>query len=314
MTKDFVTVDHITRRFKQLVAVQDLNFSIRKGEIFGILGPDGTGKTTLLRMMAGVLNPTSGNIRIGDLDTVKQAEAVKARIGYMPQRFGLYSDLSVAENLDFVADIFEVHGEVRRRRMSELYDFTQLERFKERRAGQLSGGMKKKLGLACSLIHEPEVLLLDEPTTGVDPVARRSFWDLLSGLHAKGTTTIVSTPYMDEAERCNRVLLLFEGKILACDTPQRIKKMIPGSVIAIQNNDIRHLKTVIEELPFLLDIQTYGDQLNLIVSGDAEVAKQNIQAHLSAEDVKLTRLETIPIRMEEAFIYLVSKARESEVA
>lgn len=314
MTQDFVAVSHITRRFKQTTAVEDLSFSVQKGEIFGVLGPDGTGKTTLLRMMAGVLNPSSGTIQINDLDTVEETEVVKAKIGYMPQRFGLYSDLSVAENLDFVADIFAVHGEKRRERMAELYDFTQLERFKERRAGQLSGGMKKKLGLACALIHQTEVLLLDEPTTGVDPVARRGFWDLLSGLHASGTTTIVSTPYMDEAERCNRVLLLFDGKILACDTPQNIKATIPGSVIAIQNQDIRHLKTAIDGLPFVLDIQTYGDQLNLIVSGDVEAAKHRIQSHLSEKAINLTRLETVPIRMEEAFIYLVSKAREGEAA
>ena len=314
MTQDFVTVNQITRRFKKTVVVKDVDFTVQKGEIFGIIGPDGTGKTTLLRMMAGVLNPSSGSIRIGEWDTVEQTEQVKAKIGYMPQRFGLYSDLSVAENFNFVADIFDVHGELRQERMNELYEFSQLARFKDRHAGQLSGGMKKKLGLACSLIHEPELLLLDEPTTGVDPVARRGFWDLLSGLHAKGTTTIVSTPYMDEAERCNRVLLLYKGQVLACDTPKNIKAMIPGSVIAIQNHDIRHLKTVLQGLPFMLDIQTYGDQLNLIVSGDVEAAKHNIQEHLSTQHLSLTRLETISVRMEEAFIYLVSKARKGEAA
>lgn len=302
-----IRVDHVQRRFRSVAAIDDLSFSVHPGELFGVLGPDGAGKTTLLRMMAAVLNPSSGSISIKDLNTVDDAEEVKSTIGYMPQQFGLYADLTVAENLAFVADVFGVDGKERRNRLEELYDFTQLHEFRKRRAGLLSGGMKKKLGLACALIHRPEVLLLDEPTTGVDPVARRGFWDLLSGLHAEGTTTVVSTPYMDEAERCNRVALLYQGRILACDTPQAVKAKVPGSVIAVQNDDIKMLRAALKDLPFIIQVQTYGDQLNVIVSDQPEEAKRTIRTHLEEQGIQIKRLEVVSIRMEEAFIYLVSE-------
>lgn len=305
-----VEVNRVTRRFRRNVAVDDVSLTVRKGELFGILGPDGSGKSTLLRMMAGVLNPSAGEISVGGLDTFRETEAVKAMIGYMPQKFGLYGDLSVKENMRFVADVFGVQGDTLLRRSRDLYDFAQLKNFKNRPAKLLSGGMKKKLGLACALIHEPDLLLLDEPTTGVDPVARRGFWDLLSGLHGKGTTTVVSTPYMDETERCNRVALLFDGRILACDTPENIKASIPGQVIALENSSIRQSATLLLDLPFLIDLQTYGDQLNLIVSGDLEAAQRTIRQRLDSEGISVKRLEKTPIRMEEAFIYLVSQAKQ----
>jgi ABC-2 type transport system ATP-binding protein len=305
-------IRHLQRRFRRNLALDDVNLTINQGELFGVLGPDGAGKTTLLRMMAAVMNPTAGTITVGGYDTVKEAEAVKALMGYMPQRFGLYGDLSVRENLHFVAEVFGVEGEERQQRMDELYAFTQLADFADRRARFLSGGMKKKLGLACALIHRPRVLLLDEPTTGVDPVARRDFWDLLSDLHAQGTTTVVSTPYMDEAERCNRVALLYQGRVMACETPANIKARIPGHVLAVQNDNIRVLQDALQGLPCLLEIQTYGDQLSLIVSGEIEAAKQAVHDRLTAQHIDPVRLEAVPIRMEEAFIYLVNKAREEE--
>jgi ABC-2 type transport system ATP-binding protein len=300
----------VSRRFRRTVAINDVSLSVNEGELFGILGPDGSGKTTLLRMMAAVMNPSVGEISVGSFDTFEDAEKVKAMMGYMPQKFGLYGDLSVEENMRFVADLFDVQGTERKQRMTDLYEFTQLGAFKDRPAKLLSGGMKKKLGLACSLIHEPAILLLDEPTTGVDPVARRGFWELLSGLHAKGTTTVVSTPYMDEAERCNRVALLFDGRILACDTPQNIKAMIPGTVLALACDDIRRARELLAPLPFVLDVQTYGDQLNVIVSADVNAAQHRTKEKLTAEQINITRLQATPIRMEEAFIYLVNQARE----
>jgi ABC-2 type transport system ATP-binding protein len=305
-----IEIQDVVRQFRRMTAIDGVSLTINKGELFGILGPDGAGKTTLLRMMAAVMNPTAGNITIGEADTVKDAETVKTMIGYMPQRFGLYGDLSVEENINFVADVFEVKGQERQDRIKRLYEFTQLEKFKRRRAEHLSGGMKKKLGLACSLIHRPKVLLLDEPTTGVDPVARRDFWDLLSGLHGDGTTTVVSTPYMDEAERCNRVALLFEGHVLACDTPQNIKASIPGTVLALECDNIRQSQILLKDLPFLLDMQTYGDQLNLIISGDVGSAQQAIKEKLHETQINVKRLDVVTIRMEEAFIYLVGQARK----
>jgi ABC-2 type transport system ATP-binding protein len=315
MTSDVIIDLHqVTRRFRRMVAVDDVSLSVRQGELFGILGPDGSGKTTLLRMMAAVLNPSTGTITVREHDSFKEAEAIKATIGYMPQRFGLYGDLSVRENMRFVADVHGVTGDTYHRRTRDLYDFTRLGGFRDRLAKQLSGGMKKKLALACSLIHEPAVLLLDEPTTGVDPVARRDFWDLLSGLHARGTTTVVSTPYMDEAERCNRVALLFEGRILACDTPANIKAMVPGRVIALETGDMRHAMSPLRDLPFVIDLQTYGNQLNIIISGDLDDAQQTIRRRLTEEEIAITRLETTSVRMEEAFIYLVSQARKEAEA
>ncbi len=302
-----IEIDQVRRLFKGEPAIDEISVSVRQGELFGVLGPDGAGKSTLLRMMATVLNPSSGKITVQELDSVEDAERIKAMMGYMPQQFGLYSDLTVAENLDFVAGVFGVEGQERETRLTQLYDFTQLAPFKERRAGLLSGGMKKKLGLACALIHRPPLLLLDEPTTGVDPVARRGFWDLLSGLHADGTTTVVSTPYMDEAERCNRVALLYQGCLLACDTPQAVKARVPGNVIAIHNDDMHTLRQSLEEVSFVLQVQTYGDQLNVIVSDEADEAQRNLRAHLEGQGIHIDRLEAASIRMEEAFIYLISE-------
>ncbi len=310
-----VEVNHITRRFRRVTAIRDVSFAVQQGDLFGILGPDGAGKTTLLRMLAAVLNPSEGHITIDGYDTMKDAEAIKAQIGYMPQRFGLYGDLSVEENLAFVADVFAVKGEQRQRRMDDLYKFTQLENFKIRHVRNLSGGMKKKLGLACALIHEPPVLLLDEPTIGVDPVARRGFWDLLSRLHGQGTTTVVSTPYMDEAERCNRVALLFEGQILACDTPRNIKAMVPGQVIALEVNDLRAAQQVLASIPGILNMQTYGNRLNLIVQDDdLEAFQQHIHRQLTENLLEVARIERTVLRMEEAFIYFVNQARQKQLA
>lgn len=309
-----IDVRQVSRRFRKTVAINDLSLAIKPGELFGIVGPDGTGKSTLLRMIAAVLDPTAGQITLGGHDSVRDAEAVKAMIGYMPQHFGLYSDLSVAENLNFTAELFGVTDEMFRERAATLYDFTQLADFKNRPAGLLSGGMKKKLALACALVHEPNVLLLDEPTTGVDPVARRDFWDLISGLHASGTTTVVSTPYMDEAERCNRVALLYQGRLLVCDTPANIKAAVPGDVLAIATAAMRDVRDAVADLPDLLDVQNYGKQINLIVSGDLDTVAYQVRARLDARSIPYDDVRPTPLRIEEAFIYLVKEADKERVA
>lgn len=319
-----IVIEDVSRRFGKTEAISHVSLNVERGELFGVLGPDGAGKTTLLRMMAAVLNPSDmtkkglggrivammkppkGHITMMGFDTVGQSEQVKARLGYMPQAFGLYGDLSVDENLTFAADVFGVIGQARIERVKELLSFAGLESFRERRAEHLSGGMKKKLALACALLHRPDVLLLDEPTTGVDPVARRDFWDLLSGLHSQGITTVVTTPYMDEAERCNRVVLLYEGGVLAEGTPRTIKAKIPGKVLAVKGIDMRRAEKTLRGLPDLIDMQTYGDQLNLIVSGDIEVVKATVLEILHADGLSNASFETMPIRMEEAFIYLVN--------
>ena len=202
------------------MAVENLSLDIKKGEIFGLVGPDGAGKTTTLRMLAAIMDPTEGNATVAGYDLRKQPEAIKGHIGYMAQQFALYGDLSVLENISFFADVFGVRGKVRRERIEQLLNFARLTEFANRRGGQLSGGMKKKLGLACALIHAPAILYLDEPTTGVDPVSRREFWDILAGLHVNNTTILVSTPYMDEAERCSRVGLMYNGRLVEAGDPQ----------------------------------------------------------------------------------------------
>lgn len=218
-----VQATSLTKKFADLTAVNGLNLEIKKGEIFGLVGPDGAGKTTTLRILSTAMEQTSGEAFVLGLNVKNQEESIRDKIGYMPQRFSLYGDLTVQENIDFFADIFEVpKGEERKKKAEFLLKFTGMLQFTDRRAAKLSGGMYKKLALACMLIHTPEVLFLDEPTLGVDPISRREFWRILYGL--KDVTIIISTPYMDEAERCNRIALVREGKLLICDTPEEVKK------------------------------------------------------------------------------------------
>jgi ABC-2 type transport system ATP-binding protein len=213
----------VTRRFGSLTAVSDVSFNVSAGDIVGLAGSDGAGKTTLLRMLATMLAPSSGTIRVGLLDVVRERSGVKEMLGYMPQRFGLYPDLTVAENLDFFMDIYGITGEERRRRRERYLGFSNLLPFVDRRAGDLSGGMKQKLGLACVLVHEPRVLILDEPTNGVDPVSRQEFWQILAEMKQAGMTILVSTAYLDEGERCDRLLLMHNGRILADAAPAEVR-------------------------------------------------------------------------------------------
>ncbi len=217
-----VEVDRLTKRFESLTAVDELSFEVREGELFGMVGPDGAGKTTTMRMLAGVMEPTSGDARLDGVSVVHDPERVKHGIAYMSQRFGLYADLTVLENLQFYADLYRVPRRERVARLERLFQFSGLEPFQGRLAGKLSGGMKQKLGLMCALIHEPRILLLDEPTFGVDPISRRDLWIIVHEMVAHGVTVVVSTSYMDEAERCDRVALLNRGRFLAVDEPSRL--------------------------------------------------------------------------------------------
>jgi drug efflux transport system ATP-binding protein len=227
-----VAASGLVRSFGSVSAVHGVDLAVRRGEIFGLVGPDGAGKSTIMRMLAGVLRPDRGEIRLAGIDVVAEPERAKPCLSYMPQRFGLYEDLTVAENIFFYATLFAVPGRLRRQRSQELLEAAGLGPFRRRLAGQLSGGMKQKLGLVCALIHTPQVLLLDEPTTGVDPVSRRDFWGILYGLREHGTTILISTAYMDEAERCSRLALLHAGGIRHCDTPARLKRAMPGALTA----------------------------------------------------------------------------------
>jgi ABC-2 type transport system ATP-binding protein len=299
-----IETENLTRTFKNVVAVDGLNLSVRRGEIFGLVGPDGAGKTTTIRLLAAIMDPTDGWVRVFGHDTVKQPEPIKRRIGYMAQRFNLYGDLSVWENLNFFADVFEVTGEVRQERIERLLRFARLTEFRDRRAAHLSGGMQKKLALACTLIHTPEIIYLDEPTTGVDPVSRREFWDILTELHLQGITLFVSTPYMDEAERCSKVGLMYQGRMVVCDTPERVKAMTEGELIALWPSDLRRAREMLTGLEGVLEVQTFGDQLRVFVADANEVIAQ-ARASLATRDIQVLDVRRARPRMEEAFISLV---------
>ena len=296
----------LTKRFKKVTAVEGLDLGIRRGEIFGLLGPDGAGKTTTIRMLCAIMDPSEGSARVAGFDTVKEPEEIKKRIGYMAQQFSLYGDLTVLENLVFFADIFEVNRQERDERIARLLEFARLTEFKKRRASHLSGGMQKKLALACTLIHRPEIILLDEPTTGVDPVSRREFWDILTELHLEGVTLFVSTPYMDEAERCSRVGLMFEGDIIVCDTPERIKGLVEGELLELQPDRLREASRMIEDLAGVLEVQTYGDLVHVFVDDAARRAPM-IQQALAGAGIAVEGLRQTRPRMEEAFISLIRK-------
>jgi ABC-2 type transport system ATP-binding protein len=297
----------LCRRFGPVRAVEALALSVRRGEIFGLVGPDGAGKTTALRLLAAIMHPTSGTATVAGFDTRRQSEAIKRRIGYMAQQFSLYGDLSVAENLSFFADIFGVYGRDRQARIDRLLDFAHLRQFRQRRAIHLSGGMQKKLALACTLVHQPEILLLDEPTTGVDPVSRREFWDILAELHIAGTTILVSTPYMDEAERCSRVGLLYQGRLVICDTPERVRDMVHGELVEFRPAEAGMAAkgaSLLGTLEGVLEIQVYGDLLHVFVDS-WERREADIVRQLALAEVSYSGLRRARPRMEEAFISLI---------
>jgi ABC-2 type transport system ATP-binding protein len=249
----------VTKRYGDTVAVDGLSFDVTRGEMFGLIGPDGAGKTTSIRLMCGLIHADGGDIRVLDLDPVRQHRRMTSKVGYLSQRFSLYGDLSVDENIAFFAEIHGV-GDYGARR-NRLLDMMQLTRFRTRLAERLSGGMKQKLALACTLVHEPEVIVLDEPTTGVDPVSRREFWKLLSQFLAAGITIVMTTPYLDEAERCTRVALLDQGRLLALDTPTALRSSFPGTLLEVVAADVRAAHRVLRDRG--LRAQVFGDRLHV---------------------------------------------------
>ncbi len=305
-----VTTKKLTKRYGDVTAVDGLTLAVAPGEVFGLVGPDGAGKTTTLRMLAAILLPSAGRATVLGRDTVREAEAIKGHIGYMGQRFNLYRDLTVGENLAFFADVFGVTGEERRGRLRRMLAFAHLESFEGRRAEQLSGGMQKKLALACTLIHRPQVLFLDEPTTGVDPASRREFWDILTDLHLEGITIVVSTPYMDEADRCSRVGLMYRGRLVVCDTPRAIRSMVKGELLEVRGPDLRRAREVVAQVPGVMEVQTYGDRLHVFVD-DSEARGAALAQALADAGVSLQSLRPTRPRMEEAYISLVRDLQEA---
>jgi ABC-2 type transport system ATP-binding protein len=301
----------LCKRFGRTEALRSLDLTVPRGEIFGLIGPDGAGKTTALRMMAGILAPTSGAVTLFGCDAFGSGEEIRRLVGYMPQKFSLYPDLTVAENLAFFADVFGVHGPVRRERMKNLLGFARLEEFVDRRAGNLSGGMQKKLALACTLVHAPQLVFLDEPTTGVDPISRRSFWEILANLHTQRVTIFICTPYMDEAERCNRVGLLYDGSLIECDTPEALSKLTQGEVLGVWTLEVLRARAVAEAVPGVLEVQTYGDLLHVFVP-NALAALPAIERALQDAGVAVTSIQQTTPHIEEAFISLIRRQRSTE--
>ena len=300
MSADAVVFDRVSRRYGNVEAVKDLTLSIRAGEMFGLIGPDGAGKTTSIRMLCGLLRADAGTIRVLGSDPVAQHRDVTKSVGYLSQRFSLYADLSINENIAFFA---EIHGmrdySARRARLLEL---TQLTPFGNRLAGQLSGGMKQKLALACTLIHEPRVIVLDEPTTGVDPVSRREFWKLLSEFLSQGITIVMSTPYLDEAERCSRVALLHKGQLLALDTPDQLRRSLPGALFEVIAPEHRRAVAALRTLPDVTNVQTFGERAHVRLSDAEGGAADRLADELRRSGVAVTSVRQVPPSLEDVFV------------
>jgi ABC-2 type transport system ATP-binding protein len=301
-----VSLQALTRRFGELTAVDALTLDVQRGELFGIVGPDGAGKTTTLRMLAGVLRPTAGTAILEGVDVAVDPEGAKPKLAYMAQRFGLYEDLTVQENLDFYADLYRVPRAERPARLERLYRFSRLDEFSHRLAGKLSGGMKQKLSLSCCLIHHPKVLLLDEPTFGVDPISRRELWLILHEMVAEGITVVVSTSYLDEAERCDRVALLNEGRTLALDRPQALQQTLEGTMIALRADRPREARDVLRKLPDVRSAALFGDTIHALVANGADVGLT--RRSLADAGLSVLDMEEVEPSLEDVFIHLVGES------
>ena len=302
-----ITLDGVTKRFGETPALGGVSWAVRPGEMFGVIGPDGAGKTTVVRVMAGLLHPDEGRVRVLDLDPVVDHGRLTGVVGYLSQRFSLYGDLSVDENIAFFA---EIHG-VRdyRARRDHLLTMTGLAAFRSRLADKLSGGMKQKLALACTLVHEPRLILLDEPTTGVDPMSRREFWKLLSEFLARGLTIVMTTPYLDEAERCDRVALLHQGRVLAVDTPASLREGLPGVAYEVVADDHRTAFEVIQRVEGVTDVQMFGERARVRFADGGPEISGRIREALEDHHVHVESVRAVATSLEDAFIARLHSVR-----
>lgn len=300
-----IRTEGLCKDFGQTPAVKNLDFTVKRGELFGLVGPDGAGKTTTIRMLAGILRPTSGEAWINGISVLHNPEAIKDHIAYMPQKFGLYQDLTVMENLIFYADLFRVPEKDRGPRIEQLFGFSRLGPFKDRLAGALSGGMKQKLGLACALIHSPRLILLDEPTNGVDPVSRRDFWKILYELLKQRISILVSTAYLDEAERTTRVAFMHRGTIIQLGEPQKLKGLVQGLIIEIVPADMGRARSLLSHIPGILDVNVFGDGLHVRIDSDREA--EHIRHEFEESGVEIYSIRRIAPAMEDAFLSLIPK-------
>lgn len=306
---NMISLSDLSKQFGTTTAVNHLTLEVNQGDIFGLIGPDGAGKTTTLRIISTAMELTSGRVTVGEYDVRQNPEAVKKIIGYMPQRFALYPDLTVLENLNFFADMFGSPRAERGGLIERLLNFARLTDFQGRLARNLSGGMQKKLALASTLMHRPRVLLLDEPTTGVDPVSRREFWDLLTEVHLQGVTIIISTPYLDEAERCTRVGLMYRGELIAIDTPTNLRTNINAAVFEAQTVNAREARRMVEGHEGALSISAHGDLLRLIL--DRPERMKELQQVWQAQDIDVHDIRVARPRLEDVFVLRVGNVNSA---
>ncbi|MBK9396764.1 MAG: ABC transporter ATP-binding protein [Saprospiraceae bacterium] len=302
-----ITINNLTKSYPGLdrPAIKDITFSVNKGELFGLIGPDGAGKTTLLRVLTTLLLPDEGVATVNDLDIIKDFKEIRKKVGYMPGKFSLYQDLTVLENLTFFATIFNTTIEENYDLIKEIY--IQIEPFKDRRAGKLSGGMKQKLALCCALIHRPSVLFLDEPTTGVDVVSRKEFWEMLKRLKEQGITILVSTPYMDEASLCERIALIQDGEIMSIDTPDNITKQFPDKLFAIRSDDMSKLLKDLRHDTLIKSSYSFGESIHITFIDVDELTISELQNKLNQLEHKSIEIEIISPTIEDCFIRLMNK-------
>jgi ABC-2 type transport system ATP-binding protein len=308
--KSAIVAEELTKGFAHVRAVDHLSFDVHSGEIFGLVGPDGAGKTTTLRMLAGIMPPDEGTARVAEFDVVHDPEKAKRRLSYMPQRFGLYEDLTVDENIRFYADLFGVNRTEREERSASLFQAAGMREFRRRLAGKLSGGMKQKLALVCALIHRPKIILLDEPTTGVDPVSRRDFWRILYELVSEGVAILISTTYLDEAERCHRVALLHQGRLLFCDTPNNLKAKLGKSVLSVTSSEPRRLRAELANVVGISSLVLTGDGLHVVVDDGASRIPE-FEARLKNASVPFNTIQQVTPTIEDLFVDAVGSGTPS---
>ena len=301
-----ILTERLTKRFKDFIAVDEVSFAVSPGEVFGFLGPNGAGKTTTIRMLCGILPPTAGRALVGGVDVAVEPERIRSRIGYMSQRFSLYTDLTVWENLTLYAGIYGIPERRMKKRLKEVMEMSALTGKEESMVEDLPTGWRQRLALGCAVLHQPEVLFLDEPTSGVDPTARQTFWELIYQLSAQGTAVLVTTHYMDEAEQCHRIGMIFDGKLVAVDTPTLLKEKIPGKVYELEAEDTIKAIEVLRQTPGIAEVSPFGRRLHILTEAAAPT-KKGIRQKLNGTGIAVSSLERVPPRLEDIFIYLAQK-------
>jgi ABC-2 type transport system ATP-binding protein len=310
---DFAVIaENLTKKFENFIAVDNVNFTVKKGEIFGFLGPNGAGKSTTIRMLCGLLTPSKGKGWVSGYDIFKESENIKQIIGYMSQKFSLYQDLTVEENIRFYSGIYNVKQSEKKEKMEWVLKMAGLEERSKSLTSVLSGGWKQRLALGCAIIHDPQILFLDEPTSGVDPIARRSFWDLIYELSEKGVTIFVTTHYMDEAEYCDRISLMYGGKIIALGTPMELKeKHFPYDIYSLDCANPLNMLQSLKKLSFIADAALFGQSIHIVIS-DGEIKEEHLKENLRRNSLKFYSLEKITASLEDVFVWLIEKEKNKE--